>query len=427
MGSQNNTHATELHEAEKVFDMIFVSSHQSAEVVQLGEQSLDLPSMSIPAQRTTILSRSSDAIILMRRDHVDALRLKLRIQPVAVVGAIADQSLGWCSDKALLKGTDVIAGQIDLVMAPISTVPELVRTGRLRALGVTSNSRSPIMPDVPTIHEGGIRNFNYTTWYGLLAAAGTPGSVISVPNWETRRAGQTLDMREKPEMPGMVDVHVPFGNKYRAVLRLLPILAGEFGKHDAVILNHVFLGWFGLLFRWFGRARYAINVYNIDILCKLPRLRELGAAPVVEAPDGTVHIARPDAARARTPKEPRGEGVRQARDAARVSAVVTAIRAGDATVDRAFGRGDVPRARETFPFEVATRHGEQQRCVERREPGEADVHVGHPTIQPRTTLMEAFLQPCAARKPPSGEIRGRWRVWGPPAGRQTLRWGRGRG
>jgi len=74
--------------------MIFVSSHQSAEVVQLGEQSLDLPSMSIPAQRTTILSRSSDAIILMRRDHVDALRLKLRIQPVAVVGAIADQSLG---------------------------------------------------------------------------------------------------------------------------------------------------------------------------------------------------------------------------------------------------------------------------------------------------------------------------------------------
>ena len=88
----------------------------------------------------------------------------------------------------------------------------------------------------------------------------------------------SLDMREKPEMPGMVDVHVPFGNKYRAVLRLLPILAGEFGKHDAVILNHVFLGWFGLLFRWFGRARYAINVYNIDILTRLPALREFAFA-----------------------------------------------------------------------------------------------------------------------------------------------------
>ncbi|GAA4118604.1 helicase-associated domain-containing protein [Nocardioides fonticola] len=65
----------------------------------------------------------------------------------------------------------------------------------------------------------------------------------------------------------------------------------------------------------------------IDVL--LPRLREMGAAPVVEAPDGTVHVARPDALRARTPKAARAEGARQARDAARVSAVVTAIRAGD--------------------------------------------------------------------------------------------------
>jgi predicted DNA-binding transcriptional regulator YafY len=65
----------------------------------------------------------------------------------------------------------------------------------------------------------------------------------------------------------------------------------------------------------------------IDVL--LPRLRELGAAPVVEAADGTVHVARPDQLRARTPRSRRSGAIAQARDTARVSAVVTAIRAGD--------------------------------------------------------------------------------------------------
>lgn len=67
----------------------------------------------------------------------------------------------------------------------------------------------------------------------------------------------------------------------------------------------------------------------IDVL--LPRLRELGVAPVVEAADGTVHVARPDLSRARTPKEHRGRALRSARESALVSQVVSAIRAGDRT------------------------------------------------------------------------------------------------
>jgi len=65
----------------------------------------------------------------------------------------------------------------------------------------------------------------------------------------------------------------------------------------------------------------------VDVL--LPRLRELGAAPVVEAPDGTVRVARPDHQRARTPKGRRSEGQVAARAAAQLAAVVTAVRAGD--------------------------------------------------------------------------------------------------
>ena len=65
----------------------------------------------------------------------------------------------------------------------------------------------------------------------------------------------------------------------------------------------------------------------LDVL--LPRLRELGAAPVVEAADGTVHVVRPDQRRARTPREHRGRGAAAARRTATVAAVVTAIRSGD--------------------------------------------------------------------------------------------------
>ena len=70
-----------------------------------------------------------------------------------------------------------------------------------------------------------------------------------------------------------------------------------------------------------------ISSVPLDLL--LPRLRELGAAPVVEAEDGTVHVVRPDQRRARTPREHRGRGAAAARRTATVSAVVTAIRSGD--------------------------------------------------------------------------------------------------
>jgi hypothetical protein len=70
-----------------------------------------------------------------------------------------------------------------------------------------------------------------------------------------------------------------------------------------------------------------VSATPIDIL--LPRLRELGAAPVVEAADGSVHVARPDHQRARSPRSRRSEGQVAARAAAQLAAVVTAVRAGD--------------------------------------------------------------------------------------------------
>jgi hypothetical protein len=95
----------------------------------------------------------------------------------------------------------------------------------------------------------------------------------------------------------------------------------------AGLLHHPRAGTLGL-----RRIAPTVLISSVPLDLLLPRLRELGAAPVVEAADGTVHVARPDQLRARTPREQResrGRAVRAARETAQVAHVVTAVRAGD--------------------------------------------------------------------------------------------------
>jgi hypothetical protein len=87
------------------------------------------------------------------------------------------------------------------------------------------------------------------------------------------------------------------------------------------------------------RIAPTVVVSDVPLQVLLPRLRELGAAPVVEAADGTIRIARPEEFRARTPRAPRVPGRDEARQAARTSAVVAAIRAGDRAVAERPSRG----------------------------------------------------------------------------------------
>lgn len=87
------------------------------------------------------------------------------------------------------------------------------------------------------------------------------------------------------------------------------------------------------------RIAPTVLVSDVPLQVLLPRLRELGAAPVVEAADGTVHVARPEEFRSRTPRGARGPGREAARRAARTSAVVAAIRAGDRAAAERPSRG----------------------------------------------------------------------------------------
>jgi tripartite-type tricarboxylate transporter receptor subunit TctC len=74
--------------------------------------------------------------------------------------------------------TDVISGQVNSMLSTFASALPHVKTGRLRALGVTSKTRSRATPDVPTLVEAGVPDYDYTTWYGLLAPRGTPAAVV---------------------------------------------------------------------------------------------------------------------------------------------------------------------------------------------------------------------------------------------------------
>ena len=74
---------------------------------------------------------------------------------------------------------DTLAGQVSLMVPDVTIAIGQVKTGKLRAYGVTSAKRSPILPDVPTLAEQGLTGFNAVQWFGLCAPAGTPPNVIT--------------------------------------------------------------------------------------------------------------------------------------------------------------------------------------------------------------------------------------------------------
>ncbi len=74
---------------------------------------------------------------------------------------------------------DAVAGQVQVTFASVASVLRFVQAGRLRALAVTSKQRSGQMPAVPTGAEAGVADFELTSWYGLLAPAGTPKELVA--------------------------------------------------------------------------------------------------------------------------------------------------------------------------------------------------------------------------------------------------------
>jgi tripartite-type tricarboxylate transporter receptor subunit TctC len=92
--------------------------------------------------------------------------------------------------------SDLMAGHVDMLFASILETSGYVKTGKLRALAVTSAQRSPAMPEVPTLAELGVPNAESGSWVALLAPAGTPQALVDKIAADVKEAVATEDMRK---------------------------------------------------------------------------------------------------------------------------------------------------------------------------------------------------------------------------------------
>ena len=90
---------------------------------------------------------------------------------------------------------DVMAGHVDMMLGAAGLAE--ARAGRVKVLGVTSAKRSPQAPELPTLSESGVKGYEATIWFGLLAPAGTPQPIVSRLSQEIGKALQLKTMRER--------------------------------------------------------------------------------------------------------------------------------------------------------------------------------------------------------------------------------------
>jgi tripartite-type tricarboxylate transporter receptor subunit TctC len=93
--------------------------------------------------------------------------------------------------------TDVMGGQVNMTFDNITTAWTLAKSGKLRALAVTTAKRSPVAPDVPTLAESGLPGYEVGSWQGVFAPAGTPPDIVKRLNAEIVKIINSPDVQKK--------------------------------------------------------------------------------------------------------------------------------------------------------------------------------------------------------------------------------------
>ena len=101
---------------------------------------------------------------------------------------------------------DLLAGHVDISFATILESSGHVKSGRLRALAVTSDKRYPTLPDVPTLAESGLRGFNTGSWIGIVAPAGTPREIVEKVARDVREVVTSPEVRDQLVAQGATPV-----------------------------------------------------------------------------------------------------------------------------------------------------------------------------------------------------------------------------
>ena len=102
--------------------------------------------------------------------------------------------------------TAILSGEVSTMFMPALTALPLIQANRLRALAVTSLERLPALPELPTVSEAGLKGYQSSQWYGLLAPAGTPADILNLLNSHSVKIMQSAEMKERMKNSGSVAV-----------------------------------------------------------------------------------------------------------------------------------------------------------------------------------------------------------------------------
>ena len=114
---------------------------------------------------------------------------------------------------ATAAAVEVMSNRVQVHFSAVSIVQPYIKEGRMRALGVPSGERSPLLPDVPTMAEAGVRGFEWRTWASFVLPAGTPKPIVERLNAEMVKAVNSPDVRDKLIAQGLE----PIGSKPEVV------------------------------------------------------------------------------------------------------------------------------------------------------------------------------------------------------------------
>jgi len=92
--------------------------------------------------------------------------------------------------------TDVVGGQVDVMIDAVTTMTEFSRDGRVRGLATTGRKRSTVMPDMPTVAEAGVPKYEMSIWLGIMAPKGTPAPIVARLNEEIRKILSRPEVRD---------------------------------------------------------------------------------------------------------------------------------------------------------------------------------------------------------------------------------------
>jgi tripartite-type tricarboxylate transporter receptor subunit TctC len=134
------------------------------------------------------------------------------------IGSVGHLTMEWLQREAgfkLLivpyKGTspaliDLIGGRVSAMISPVPNLLEQFRAGKVRPLAVTTKKRVSALPDVPTLHEAGLPEFEIGSWYGVWGPAGMPADVVGVLNREIAEAMKTPRVIDRLVTQGLIPV-----------------------------------------------------------------------------------------------------------------------------------------------------------------------------------------------------------------------------